>query len=142
MNAISHIGSAVMRVMPDNIEPLWPQLEQLFAPALAMVSTHNTEDVRRSLMAMRSQLWAQMAGSVVEAAATTEFVDYPGGLWVRVWLAGAVRGKRMNDDAFLSVMEAWRVGNRCIGFEAIGRHGWLKKFPARVEGLVMRWRPE
>jgi hypothetical protein len=129
----------VMRVMPENVTPLWPQLEQLFVPALATVSTHKIEDVRRSLMAMRSQLWAQMDGDLVEAAATTEFADYPAGMYVRVWTCGARRDRRMNDDAFFDILNDWRRMHKCVGFEAIGRHGWLRRCAgARVEGLIMR----
>ena len=140
MNFVSEIKlPAVMRVMPENITPLWPQLEALFAPALVMVCTHTVEDVRRSLMAMRSQLWAQMDRDIVEAAATTEFVDYPAGLFVRVFMVGARRDRKLNDDAFFDLLDAWRTANKCVGFEAIGRHGWLRRIEgARVEGLVMR----
>jgi len=130
---------AVMRAMPENIARLWPQLEALFAPALAMTSTHKADDVRRALMAMRAQLWVQMDADIVEAAATTEFVDYPAGLYVRVWHAGARRDRRMNDAAFFAALDQWRRGNKCVGFEAIGRHGWLRRYSqARIEGLVMR----
>lgn len=145
MNAAVDIADltvpAVMRVMPENIAALWPQLAALFRPALAMTSTHTAEDVRRALMAMRAQLWVQMDGDVVEAAATTEFIDYPTGLFVRVWHAGARRDRKMDDAAFFDVLDTWRDRNGCIGFEAIGRHGWLKKYPGRVEGLIMRWVP-
>lgn len=141
MNAPVTIAS-VMRVMPDNIPALWPQLEALLRPALAMCSTHGADDVRRGLMAMRAQLWAQMDGDTVEAAVTTEFVDYPAGLYLRVWHAGARRDRRMDDDAFFDVLDRWREGSGCVGFEVVGRQGWLRKFPeARIEGLIMRWRP-
>ena len=140
MNAPVNIAGVVMRVMPENITPLWPQFEALFLPALALVSTHTCEDVRRSVMTMEAQLWAQMNGSFVEAAATTEFVRYPVGLYLRVWLAGARKGVKFDDEQFFSQMDRWRERNECVGFEAIGRHGWLRRFPrARIEGLVMRW---
>lgn len=130
----------VMRVMPEHVTALWPQLMAVFAPALAMSSTHDAESVRRALLTGKAQLWAQIDGNAVQAAATTEFVDYPKGVFVRVWLAGALRDCKMNEGAFFDLMEAWRVMHGCIGFEAIGRHGWLRRFPdARVEGLVMRW---
>src|ERR1700689_92465 len=107
MNAITDIPLGVMRVMPENVTPLWPQLRALFTPALAMVSTHTAEDVRRAVMAMRSQLWAQMDGSTVQSAAVTEFVDYPVGMYVRVWLAGARLDSKFDDDAFFDVMNRW-----------------------------------
>jgi hypothetical protein len=137
------MAGIVYRIMPENVTHLWPQLEELFAPALAMTSTHTADDVRRGLLSMRAQLWAQMDGTQVEAACTTEFVDYPSGLYIRVWHAGARRDRRMDDDAFFRVLNDWRIANRCAGFEAVGRHGWLRKFPkARVEGLIMRYTPE
>ena len=139
MNAAIDISGKIMRVMPEHVTPLWPQFEALLLPALRMVSTHTSEDVRRAIMAMRAQLWAQMAGDTVEAAATTEFVDYPVGMFVRVWLAGARRDRRMDESAFFEMMDQWREQHGCVGFEAIGRHGWLKRFPeAKVEGLVLR----
>lgn len=142
MNAAIDIASKIMRIMPDNVTPLWPQFEALFAPALRMVTTHGIGDVRRAVMGMRAQLWAQMDGDTVEAAATTEFVDYPVGLYVRVWLAGARPDRRFDDGAFFEMMDRWRDKNGCVGFEAIGRHGWLRKFSqAKVEGLIMRWSP-
>lgn len=134
-------AAPVFRVMPENVTALWPQLEALFVPALALVSTHKAEDVRRAIIAGRAQLWAQISGSLVIAAATTEFIDYPVGLYVRVWLAGARPDMRLDNEAFFEALNRWRETNRCVGFEAIGRHGWLRKYPARVEGLVMRWAP-
>lgn len=143
MNAAVDISSLVMRVMPENVTPLWPQLERLFLPALALVSTHTCEDVRRAVMSMEAQLWAQMNGSTVEAAATTEFIRYPVGMYLRVWLAGGKKGVRFDDAQFFEIMNRWREQHDCVGFEAIGRHGWLRRFPrANVEGLVMRWRHE
>lgn len=134
--------STLMRIMPENVTPLWPQFEALFAPALRMVSTHTAEDVRKAVMAMRAQLWAQMDGDAVEAAATTEFIEYPNGMYVRVWLAGARSDCKFDESAFFDVMNRWRERNRCVGFEAIGRHGWLRRFPkAKIEGLIMRWMP-
>ena len=139
MNAAIDISSEVMRIMPEHVTPLWPQLQEIFAPVLANSATHTDEDIRRSLMVGNSQLWAQMRGDIVEAAATTEFVDYPKGIFVRVWLAGAKKTAKFNVDAFFEIIERWRQINRCIGIEASGRHGWLRKFPnAKVESLVMR----
>lgn len=142
MDGVINIEPSVMRIMPENVTPLWSQLSALFKPALAMISTHTLEDVRRSIIAMRSQLWAQMDGATVCSAATTEFVDYPVGLFVRVWLAGSRPDYQFNDGAFFDVMDRWREANGCVGFEAIGRHGWLRKYPrATVEGLIMRYAP-
>lgn len=133
-------NGGVFRVMPENVTPLWPQLQALFVPALAMVSTHTAEDVRCSIIAMRAQLWVQMVLDEVVAAATTEFVEYPAGLFVRVWMVGAIPDRQMDMRLFGETLDHWRHAHGCIGFEAIGRHGWLKRFPRlRTEGLIMRW---
>jgi Zn ribbon nucleic-acid-binding protein len=180
--------SGVMRVMPENVSVLWPQLEPILKPAIAAAGTHTTEDVRRALMAMRAQLWVHMrktsgwiisedlkcpeckdgdleshfsgkegpfyactacgwdeetqAKPSVVSAAVSEFVDYPAGLFVRVWLAGAVPDRKMDMEAFVETLDRWRVANGCVDFEFIGRHGWLRVFPwAKVAGLVMRGSP-
>jgi hypothetical protein len=128
--------------MPENVTPLWPQLVALFRPALAMVSTHTAEDLRRAIMAMRAQLWVQMVNEVVTSAVVTEFVEYPAGLHVRVWLAGAEPTREMDKTAFVETLDRWRIAHNCVAFEAIGRHGWLRIFPwLKVEGMVMRGVP-
>lgn len=173
--------------MPENVTPLWPQIERILKPAIAQQGTHTTEDVRRSIMGMRSQLWVHMrklsdwvapydlkcpecrdgdleskisengsfyscsicgwdeeahAKPVLVSAAVSEFVEYPAGLYVRVWLAGAVPERKMDMDAFVETLDRWRIANGCVDFEWIGRHGWLKVFPwARVCGLMMRGSP-
>lgn len=179
--------SSVFRVMPENVTPLWPELEAILKPAIVQQGTHSVEDVRRSIMGMRTQLWVHMrkisawvapddlkcpqcrdgdlesksgahglfyactacdwqeedqAKQTVVSAAISEFVEYPAGLFVRVWLAGAIPEKKMDMDAFVETLDRWRIANGCVDFEWIGRHGWLKVFPwARVCGLMMRGSP-
>lgn len=185
--------STVLRVMPENVPALWPELEPILKPAITQQGTHTTEDVRRAIMGMRTQLWVHMrrvseweapddlkcpqckdgdleshsfasngqpldgsfyactscdwdeavhARPRVASAAITEFVEYPSGLHVRVWLAGAVPTKKMDMDAFVETLDRWRIANGCVDFEWIGRHGWLRVFPwARVCGLMMRGSP-
>lgn len=129
----------IYRVMPEHLTTLWPQFEAILTPALVLIGTHDAEDVRRMAITGRVQVWAQINEATVEAAVITEFVDYPKGLFIRAWLAGARREAAMDDDGFYAVMDQWRHQNGAAGFEAIGRHGWLKRFPtAKVEGLIMR----
>lgn len=131
--------NVVMRLAPENVAALWPQIAVLLRPALDLVSTHTANDVRRLILTMRVQLWVELDGVEVIAAVVTEFVDYPAGLFVRAWLAGAHTDRPMNTDAVLEALDEWREMNGAIGLEAIGRHGWLKRVPgARIEGLIMR----
>jgi len=129
----------IFQVAVANVTPLWPQLESILAPALALTSTHDPEDIRRALLGQAAHLWIQWNGEHVEAAVVSEFVHYPRGIWVRAWLAGARDDARMDDRGFHEALMAWCKMHGCIGFEAVGRHGWLRKFPdAHAEGLVMR----
>jgi hypothetical protein len=136
----SQTSPNIFKVWPENVNALWPQIAPLLTPALAVSSTHEPEDVRKAVMSGKAQLWVQMGEhNLVEATVTTEFVDYPSGVFVRVWSAGAHPEHRMNTEGFLPILTEFGHRNGCIGFEAIGRHGWLRKIPqARVEGLIMR----
>ena len=136
------LSGAILRVMPENVTHLWPQLEQLFVDPIAQTDTHTLDDLRRMLMAMQSQLWVQLIEKRVVAAVVTEFVNYPKGLTLRVWLAGAIPERPMDKRAFVEVLDRWRLSNGCRDFELIGRHGWVRVFPwARVAGLMMRGTP-
>jgi hypothetical protein len=129
----------VFRIWPENISALWSQLEPLLERAVATSSTHKIEDVRRSVMSGQAQLWCQIDGDEVQAAITTEFINYPVGLFLRVWLAGARRDRKLAVEPFEKLAVDWAQQHGCVGIEAVGRTGWLKKLPyARVEGLVMR----
>lgn len=131
--------AAIFQVAVSNITPAWPQLEPILGAALALSSTHDLESVRRALMGQSAHLWVQWDGERIEAAVVSEFVHYPTGIWNRVWLGGARPDAKMDIDGFVSAMTEWGRAHGCVGLEAIGRHGWLRKCPeARAEGLVMR----
>jgi hypothetical protein len=130
--------SVVFRVAPTNVTPLWPKIEPAVAELLHDRPTHTSEDVRQSLLKESAQLWIQMWREP-EAFIVTEFAVYPRGTWVRVWECGTLPGFRLNTRAFFDQLEMWRKMHGCRGFEAIGRHGWLRRVPsASPEGLVMR----
>jgi len=139
MNAAVDIAvSTVMRVMPENVTPLWPQVEPLLAPELAMTRTHTTDDVRRVIMSGLAHLWIQYSDRV-EAVAVTEFVNYPLGLSLRVWLGGASSDVRMKRHEFRDVTGRFAALNGCKWLEACGRHGWMKVFPeSEYTGVLMR----
>lgn len=135
----------ILRVLAENVTPVWPQVSELLAPAVAMRPTHDMEDVRLSLLGGNSQLWIQWTGpgEPVEAALVSELAAYPRGVWVRIWLDGAHRGRSQDDAGFLAALTAFRAQVGARGFEAVGRSGWVRRFPqVTVEGLVMRWTME
>jgi hypothetical protein len=128
----------VMRVAVENIMPIWPQIEPMVARLVTVQATHDAEDVRRMLMGQLCHLWVQWSDRV-QSFAITEFVTYPKGVWLRVWLAATADGEILDNDGYFETISKWRDDNGCRGFEAIGRHGWLRRFPGfRVEGLVIR----
>lgn len=137
---MSEAPHLILRLAPENVAPLWPQVAELIRPALAMVCTHTVVDVHQAVLAMKAQLWVEVRGSKVIAAVVTEFISYPVGLFVRAWLAGAHKDEAMDTNGFIEALDQWRSINGAVGFEAIGRHGWMRKIPgAQPEGMIMRW---
>lgn len=117
---------------------LWPQIAPLLIPALERTKTHDMEDVRKALMVQAAHLWIEI-DKIVDAFMVTEFVNYPKGLFVRVWLAGARSGADMDWHAARGAVEVFKDTNHAIGLEVIGRKGWLGHFPdAHDCGFVMR----
>ena len=129
----------IYRVFPWNISQNWQQFADVLAPAIAMTPTHNAEDVRLACMSGRADMWAQWEEPIVESAAVTEFISYPRGLWLRIWL-GACRPDRKQDSAgFLREFKQWARVNGCLGIEIAGRMGWARRFPEfKIEGVGMR----
>lgn len=111
----------ITMVFPANIAKLWPQVAPLLQPAIDLSGTHDAEDVRKKLIAGNAQLWVQWSEKV-DAAAVTEFIDYPRGLWLRVWLAGAaIKGAWAE---FQRIIIEFASANQCVGVENWGRKGW------------------
>lgn len=139
MDALPARLESVFRVAVENITPLWPQLEPLLEKPLTMRPTHDTEDVRKLLMGQVCHLWVQMDGSILEAFVITEFSAYPKGVWLNAWLAAARDDARFDYWRFRDVLCDWAISHQCRGVSAIGRVGWLKKYPeARYEGVCVR----
>lgn len=134
----------IVHLAPPNVIKLWPVVSELIRPAVALSSTHSVPDVHRALLTMKAQLWVQLQDDMAKpsAAVITEWVDYPAGLFLRCWLAGADRDVPLDSEGFLEELDKLRVASGAIGFEAIGRYGWLGRFPnARPEGIIMRLVP-
>lgn len=128
----------IMRVAPENVTPLWPQVQPLIESIIKHTPTHTCEDVRLMLMNMRAHLWIQWNGHV-EALFVTEFVPYPQGVWLRFWIVAAHKDHKLDSDAFIGTLRAFGITNGCRGFEWCGRVGWSRVRPhAKLEGIVMR----
>ena len=101
---LSDSGSVVRNVMlipVAHITPLWDRVEPLVERGLRGEVTHDTEDVRRILMAQSAQLWGQFTASgELEAVCVSEFAVYPKGIWVRVWLGAVADGCEFDDQGF------------------------------------------
>lgn len=128
----------VMRVMPENIMPLWPQLEPLIEVELRTIPTHDAEDVRKLLIANQAHLWIQWRDAV-ESMAITDFIPHPRGLALRVWMGAALPGTKMALAEYLKVITQWARLNRCRWIDVCGRPGWMRVFPqADYAGMFMR----
>lgn len=143
MNAISHPlelprETMVTRVAIENVAAVWPQVEPMAISALRGIVTHTADDVRRRVLSNQATLWVQWSGPV-EAFAVTEFVSYPAGLCLRVWLCGARKGNPLAIDRFSVALKEWAAANDCRWIEAVGRVGWTRIIPdVTIEGVVVR----
>jgi len=132
----------IIQLLPQNIVALWPQIAPIIRPAVVLVSTHTVSDIYRAVVSMRAQVWASVHETKVLAAVISEFVDYPAGLFVRIWIAASLPEVPFDTAAFMEKLDEWRCASNAIGFEAVGRMGWLKRYPGlKCEGLIMRWVP-
>jgi len=130
--------SRVFQVSVENVMPLWPMWEPMLNRALRQVETHDALDVRRMVLGEQAHLWVQW-NDVLEAFVVSEFVTYPKGVWLRLWLAAAAPDAELRDDLFEDTLAVWKDAHNCRGFEVIGRMGWLRRFPeARFCGAVLR----
>lgn len=111
-------------VHPVNITPLWDKVEPLLQKAISMGGTHTPENVRSSLLSGNAQLWVQWTKQSVDTAAVTEFIPYPLGTRVRVWLSGAKPGCEAQWTKLDTYISDFARANRCIGMEIIARKGW------------------
>lgn len=128
--------TVVVRVAIENINPLWPQIAPQLQRSLDLVGTHDPEDVRKLLLIGAAHLWVQWSDRV-DACVVTQFMAYPKGLWLRIWLAGSA-SKKVDWKAFGESTKAWAVANQCKRRDIVGRPAWLRLFPeARMEGIIM-----
>jgi hypothetical protein len=132
----------IYRVAPNDLAVLWPQVAPLVVAALRGTPTHDAEDVRKTILAGNATLFVQFRDNRVEAIVVTEFVTFPKGVWINMWLlAAADPHVPLSIEAFHPVLEVFRIHNGARGFQYCGgRHGWLKRFPNLVvEGINTRW---
>ena len=128
----------IFRVAIENIQALWPQIESLVAVELFGLPTHLPDDVRHILLANRANLWIQWSDRV-EAMVITDFVSYPRGLALRIWLGAARKDAKFDRARFFVELQQWARRNECRWIDGCGRVGWLKVFPdVRYAGMFMR----
>lgn len=122
--------TVITMVYPSNVSLVWPLVVSLLDPALAIAGTHEIGDVRKSIMGGQAQLWVQWTKDKgVDAAVVTEFVNYPKGLWFRLWLSGAQKQAKIMWDKFFDILYEFADKNDCVGLEDCGRSGWERHIP-------------
>lgn len=129
----------ITMIYSTNIMSIWPHVYPLLEPAISIAETHNMEDLRKALLGGQAHLWVQWKDGV-EAAVITEFINYPRGLWFRLWLAGAAKDVKVEWEDFFETLVKFGVDNKCAGIEDCGRSGWNKYCPDEVRnvGVVRR----
>jgi hypothetical protein len=130
--------ATVMRLAIENVAPAWEQIYPLVRAALRGHPTHSVEDVRHRLLSNQATPWVQWSDHI-EAIAVTDFVTYPQGLCLRVWLCGANRIDRLDTNKFSVALKDWARANKCRWIESVGRIGWARLIPdVKIEGVVVR----
>lgn len=128
----------VFRVAVENVMPIWDAIRPLILAELTAIPTHDEEDIRKAILSCTCHLWVQWSDHV-EAMVITDFVAYPRGLALRVWLGSAYRADGMDWRAFRAALDGWAAACGCKWIDACGRVGWLKRFSdARMAGVFMR----
>lgn len=124
--------TVITMIYSSNIPQIWQEVMPLLEEAVAHSGTHAIEDIYKSLMGGKSQLWVQWSGKV-DAVVTTEFIDYPKGLWLRFWLAGALKGADILWQQFFDTLYDFAEKSKCVGIEDCGRTGWDKYIPEKYQ---------
>jgi len=119
---------SVFMIHAAHISAVWPQVAPILEPAVRLWDTHDIEDVRKEVMSGNKQLWVDY-NSEVKGAAVTEFVSYPKGLWLRIWLFGIKKGVEAAWDEFEKKFIEFAKLSKCTGIEHIGRDGWERRNP-------------
>jgi hypothetical protein len=118
-----------------NATKAWPQIENLIAPSLAISKTHSAENIRRAILSGKAQAFVEYQDKI-KAIVITEFVDYPLGLFLRVWLGGST-GENPHWSEIRNMTKKFAEDNKCVGLEIIGRKGWAKVFSTLHQEAVM-----
>lgn len=120
-------------VFPANVSKTWPHVAPLLARAVERMKTHDTEDVRKMILSGNAHLWIQWSDGA-DAAGVTQFINYPKGLWLRIWLAGARDGVKVLWPEFQKHIIEFAHANNCAGIRHEGRNGWMK-LHAQINGV-------
>lgn len=130
--------SIITMLYPSNIKGVWAEIEPMVSETLSLYNTHTPEDVRKVLLSGQAQLWVQWTKDV-DAFMVTEFINYPKGVWLRIWLMAAKKDKEILWDKMKAEITNFANANNCAGIEVIGREGWGSKFKeAEKHSVIFR----
>lgn len=118
----------VFMIHAAHIPSIWGPVAKILEPAVNIWKTHDIDDVRKEVMSGNKQLWVDYNGET-KAAAVTEFVSYPKGLWLRIWLFGVKKGVNAGWDMFEKKFLEFATLSHCKGIEHYGRPGWERRNP-------------
>jgi hypothetical protein len=127
-------GSTVIRgVQPEEIETIWPRVEELVGRALARADgRYGLADVKASLIARKRQLW--VVWPACDCLGITEISRYPQQTRLTVF---ALAGRLPPDwRDVLRRLESWAKEIGCRAVELRGRKGWIRRLPDYRAGLI------
>ncbi len=130
----------VSPVPPEFVDGVWPQVSELFAPAIKHAGGRFTnEDVLEDIRSGVASLWVAWKEDDIIAAISLKVVDYPRRRFAQYEMVGSKPNTMLSEwqDALFGAVEdyAKNVMN-CDGIEGAGRRGWEKM--GLVRGYRMR----
>jgi len=113
-------------VQPWEVDLLWPEYLPLVEKALAEAHGEFTaEDIHKSLIQKKMQLWASEKKGRPQAVAVTEIYSYPNKKICQIVLAAT--NMHMGPDFWREMIipvKAWAKKRGCQSVRAQGRPGW------------------
>lgn len=111
-----------------HIPKLWEQVIPILEPALVIFNTHDISDAKKDVMSGSKQLWVDY-DNLVQGSAITEFVSYPKGLWLKIWIFGVRKEAKIAWEKFEEKFIEFAKLSGCVGIEHCGRPGWERRNP-------------
>lgn len=120
----------IAKLTAEQAEKMWYKLSPLLERANDYsLHEYNMDDILHLIMEKKTECWVMWEGDELQAALTTEIVQYPRKKGLNMFLAAsnAPIGDVLGE--FLATVEQWGKEQGCSIIKLDGRRGWLKLLP-------------